>query len=114
MPYPKPKRKLEVVTKYKLEAESIGFNLVRTKFLLFTKKEAEKCKTCALVTSTSQSPIYATRDHRLCLVELFRDDKEGTERTSRVEVSTSVVGFRSLVEEKSTYWTLVNSLNLQK
>ena len=25
-----------------------------------------------------------------------------------------VVGFRSLVEEESTYWTLVNSLNLQK
>ena len=25
----------------------------------------------------------------------------------------SVVGFRNLIEEESTYWTLVNSLNLQ-
>ena len=28
--------------------------------------------------------------------------------------ANTVVGFRSLVEEESTYWTLVNSLNLQK
>ena len=69
IPSPNPKQKLGVVAKYKLKAESITFNLARTKSILLTKKEAEKCKTDALETCMFQSPIYATRGHRLCLIE---------------------------------------------
>ena len=87
IPYPNPKQKLGVVVEYKLEPESIAFNLARIKFMLLTKMELEKCKRDALRICTSQSPIYATRSHQLCLVELFSDYKEGTERTCHVEVS---------------------------
>ena len=87
IPYPDPKQELGVVAKYKLEAECIALNLARTQFMLLTKREAEKCKTDALGSCTSKSPMYATGGHRLCLVELFRNNKEGIQQTCHVEVS---------------------------
>ena len=49
--------------------------------------EIEKCKTDALGSCTSKSPMYTTGGHRLCLVELFRNNKEGIQQTCHVEVS---------------------------
>ena len=63
IPYPDPKQKLGVVTKYKLEVECIALNLARTQFMLLTKREADNCKTDALGLCMSKSPMYTTRGH---------------------------------------------------
>ena len=43
----------------------------------------------------------------------YRKVKSFYDRFLRIFKNISVVGFRSPVEDESTYWTLVNSLNLQ-
>ena len=106
IPYLNPKQNLGDVAKYKLESESTALNLARTKFMLLTKKEAEKCKTVALRTCTSQSMTYITRGHRLRLVELFRGDKEGKKRTCRVEVSMRYVIPRA-ISLSSGVWAVI-------
>ena len=55
--------------------------------MLLIKREADKCKTDALGSCTSKSPMYTTGGHRLCLVGLFRNNKEGIQQTCHVEVS---------------------------
>ena len=87
IPYSDLKQELGVVAKYNLEAECIALNLARTQFMLLTKREADKCKTDALGSRMYKSPIYTTRGHQLCLVELFRNNKEGIQQTRHVEVS---------------------------
>ena len=91
IPYPNPNQKLGVVARYKLESECIALNLARTQFMLLTKSEAEKCKTDALGACASKSPIYATRAHQLCLVELFRNNTEGIQRVCQVEINKRTV-----------------------
>ena len=54
--------------------------------MLLTKREADKCKTDALGSCTSKCPMYITGGHRLCLVELFRNN-EGIQQTCHVEAS---------------------------
>ena len=87
IPYSDLKQELSIVAKYNLEAERIALNLARTQFMLLTKREADKCKTDALGSCTSKSPMYTTRGHRLCLVELFRHNNESIQQTCHVEVS---------------------------
>ena len=48
MPYPKPNQKFETVARYKVAAEFLPLNLARTKFVLVTSEEANRCKLDAL------------------------------------------------------------------
>ena len=57
MLYPKTNQKLKAVVRYKMEAKFLALNLVRTKFILLTSEEANRCKMDALGTCISASQI---------------------------------------------------------
>lgn len=55
------------------------------------KRSKEICKVHALVTCTSLSSIYTTGDRKLCVLELFKGNKEGIKENCQVEVLSSTV-----------------------
>ena len=57
LPFPKPTPRLEAVARYKIEMEFLALNIARTKFMLLTKEEAQRCENDALGTCASASPI---------------------------------------------------------
>ena len=91
IPYPRANQKVGAVAWYRLETEYIALNLARNKFMMLPEGEANKCKTDALRTCTSTSPIYVTGNYNLCVLELFKGDKEGIRRYCRVEILADVV-----------------------
>ena len=86
IPYPRADQKVGAVARYRLETEYIALNLARNKFMMLPEGEANKCKTDALRTCTSTSPIYVTGNYNLCVLELFKGDKGGIRRYCRVEI----------------------------
>ena len=87
--YPGTKQGLAVTAKYKIEATYIALNPARSKFMLLTAPEVEKCRIDMLLTCPSRSPVYTIGDNQTCLLGLFNGDKEDIERTCHIEVSKS-------------------------
>lgn len=91
MPYPKTNQKLEAIARYKVEWDFLALNLARTKFMLITSEEANRCKVDALGTCVSASPIYVAGSHDLCVLELFKKNKRGIKKHCKIEVLPSVI-----------------------
>ena len=91
IPYPRADQEVGAVARYRLETEYIALNLARNKFMMLPEGEANKCKTDALRTCTSTSPIYVTGNYNLCVLELFKGDKGGIRRYCRVEILADVI-----------------------
>lgn len=90
-PYPKLEPEIRAVARYKVESEFVALNLARTKFMLLTQGEAEKCKNDTLGTCGSVSPIYVAGSHDLCILELFKKNKKGIRDHCQVEVLARVM-----------------------
>ena len=71
IPYPGTKQELGVTAKYKIEATYIALNPARTKFMLLTALEVEKCKMDMLGTCRSRSLIFRTGGHQTYVLGLF-------------------------------------------
>ena len=91
VPYPRFETGAGAVAKNRLESNYIALNMARTKFMLLTDEEAEKCKASALRTCTSASPVYVSSGHHLCILELFKGNKEDIDRVCQVEILTGMV-----------------------
>ena len=89
--YPHRKQVSGTVSKCKLESENIALDLTREKFMLLTPTEAEKCKYDPLRACISNSPIYTFSNHRLCVMELYRDNRRGIEQHCQVEILLDVL-----------------------
>ena len=61
------------MARYKVEAEFVALNPERTKFMLLTRGEANRCKLNILGTCGASSPIYVAGSHKL-----FKGDKKGS------------------------------------
>ena len=60
--------------------------------MLLTEEEgAGKCGTDVLGTCTSLSPIYVSGSHELCVLELFKGDKNGIKKNCQVEILANMV-----------------------
>ena len=59
--------------------------------MLLTPTEAEKCKYDLLRTCISNSPIYTFSNHRLCVMELYRDNRRGIEQHCQVEILLDII-----------------------
>ena len=89
------------VAKYQLESENIALDLTREKSMLLTLTEAEKCKYDLLRTCISNGPIYTFSNHRLCVMELYKDNRRGIEQHCQVEI---------LLDVRNNGWCMGDSL----
>ena len=91
IPYPHRKQGSGTVAKYKLESENIALDLTMERFMLLIPTEAEKCKYDLLRACISNSPIHTFSNHRLCVMELYRDNRRGIEQHCPVEILLNVI-----------------------
>lgn len=78
-----------MLARYKIETEYIALNLARIKFMMLTVEEAKTCRDDALGTCTALNPIYVIGNHKMCVLELFENKKEGIKKNCQVEVVTN-------------------------
>lgn len=72
--------------RYQIETEYIALNSARMKFMmLMTEEVPGRCFRYSL------SHIYVTGNHRLCVLELFKDNKERIKENCQVEILTNTV-----------------------
>ena len=91
IPHPLVKQGWGAVAKYKLESENIALDLTWEKFMLLTPTEAEKCKYNLHRTCISNSPINTFSNHRLCVMELYWDNRRGIVEHCQVEILLDVI-----------------------
>ena len=82
-------QKLEMIAKYRIDTKHKALNLARIKFMPLTREEAERCKTEILGICTSANPIYMKGNHRVCVLELFKGDKDEIKNHCQEEALTN-------------------------
>ncbi|CAC5412396.1 unnamed protein product [Mytilus coruscus] len=80
----------DMVTQYELEAAVIAANQEKTKFMLLSTQEIDKCSNPFVIFSEIKSPVYPVNLSKLCVIALFAN-KENWKTRCTVKVRPNTV-----------------------
>ena len=80
--------------------------------MLLTHQNAEKCRIDMLGTCTSSSPIYVASRQDLCMLELFRDNKNGVKKNCQVKILVDSI-LPKAVSQTDGIWAVATKTELQ-
>ena len=76
----------DMTAEYQLEADAIALNPERSKFILLTSQELQRCSIPSVEFCTIQSPVFPVNLSKMCITSLFLQEKNEISKNCQAKV----------------------------